>query len=129
MHHTTPPPPSWFEDAPQDEDIVIGQETVSLKCPITLTLLEKPVRSINCPHVFSLDAIKELIKLGRGECECPVPGCAAQITLNTVREDRIMARRVMEEKAREEQRVLAQRMDTQDVSQNEIVVDDVKFAG
>jgi SUMO ligase MMS21 Smc5/6 complex component len=55
-------------------------------------------------HVYSLGAIKELVTLGRRKCNCPVAGCAAEVTMDSIREDKVMARKVREEKIREEER-------------------------
>ena len=105
---------------------MLGQEIQSLKCPITLTLLEKPVRNTTCPHVYSLEAIKQLINHGRGSCECPVPGCGARVTLNSIREDKVMARKVREEKAREEERANEQSREVHELTEgmSEIVYED-----
>jgi len=105
--HDEPAPESWFStgvEEEEDDDLVMGQAVQSLKCPIMLVLLDKPVRNTLCPHVYSLDAIKELVKQGRGSCECPVPGCDARVSMAGVKEDKVMARKVKEEKAREEER-------------------------
>jgi SUMO ligase MMS21 Smc5/6 complex component len=110
-HEHQNPPESWFVDAngaeeeeEEDDDLVMGKAIQSLKCPITLMFLEKPVRNTLCPHVYSLDAIKELVRQGRGSCECPVPGCDAHVTMAGVKEDKGMARKVRQERAREEER-------------------------
>lgn len=109
-HTNQPAPPTWFPDATtadaeEDDDLIIDQEIQSLKCPITLSLLEKPVRNENCVHVYSLDAIKELVRQGLGKCKCPVAGCSVQVTMKSLREDKAMARRVMLEKNRLEERM------------------------
>lgn len=81
--------------------MVIGSEIQSLKCPITLQLLEKPVRNAGCPHVYSLEAIRQLIRHGGVEgIKCPVSGCEAEVSMASVREDKSMARRVREERER-----------------------------
>jgi E3 SUMO-protein ligase NSE2 len=128
-----PPPATWFGTETIDDDIVVDQEIQSLKCPITLTLLEKPVRNTNCVHVYSLNAIKELVRQGRGKCECPVAGCAAEVTMDGVREDKVMARKIREEMAREEERENERPHDVQELTEgmSEIVYedDDIKFEG
>jgi E3 SUMO-protein ligase NSE2 len=128
-----PPPATWFGTETIDDDIVVDQEIQSLKCPITLTLLEKPVRSTNCVHVYSLDAIKELVRQGRGKCECPVAGCAAEVTMDGIREDKVMARKIREEMAREEERENERPRNVQELTEgiSEIVYedDDIKFEG
>jgi SUMO ligase MMS21 Smc5/6 complex component len=104
-HENQPAPPTWFPtdtdaDEEEDDDLIIGQEIQSLNCPITLSLLEKPVRNENCVHIYSYDAIKELVRQGGGRCRCPVTGCSAVVSMKTVREDKAMARRVELEKNR-----------------------------
>jgi E3 SUMO-protein ligase NSE2 len=132
VHHPNiPQPASWFaSDSGQgsiDDDIVVDQEIQSLKCPITLMLLEKPVRNSTCPHVYSLDAIKELARHSYGECECPVAGCPAIVRMEQLREDKVMARKVREEKSREDERA-ANRITESHVltdEESEIVLEDM----
>jgi len=142
-HPNQPEPSSWFTldaTAPgadtadaddEDEDIVMGAQIQSLKCPITLTLLENPVRNDKCPHVYSLDAIKELVKQGRGHCTCPVAGCSAVVTMKGVREDKVMARKVREERIRIEEREQEGRGEVQEVGEGSsmMIDEDVKFEG
>ena len=134
-HENVPQPSTWFPSrnraVDEDDDLVVDQEIQSLKCPITLTLLEKPVRNTHCVHVYSLDAIKELVRQGRGKCNCPVAGCAAEVTMKGVREDKAMARKIREEKAREDERVAEGRGNVQEITEgmSEIIYeeDDVKL--
>ena len=124
-----PQPATWFpaessRNGNDDDDIVVDQEIQSLKCPITLTLLENPVRNTKCPHVYSLDAITELLRLGRGICRCPVAGCQASVTKNDLREDKAMARKVREEKAREEERAAEMSREFQEVTETDIMMED-----
>ena len=120
-------PENWFSTASQDDDIVINQEIQSLKCPVTLQLLEKPVKNVNCPHVYSLDAIKELVRQGGGRCQCPVSGCQAEVTMQRVREDKVMARKVREERSRLEERAGEETMDFEEITEGEItMMEDIK---
>lgn len=102
-HANVPAPRSWFDaaSAEDDDDIVVGQEIQSLKCPLTLRLLEEPVRNSLCPHVYSKAAIFEIILVSGGSVPCPVAGCSARVTRAQLREDKIMARKVREEQARD----------------------------
>jgi SUMO ligase MMS21 Smc5/6 complex component len=119
IHHKNQPPPiSWFvspDTAMEDDDVVVDQEIQSLKCPLTLVLLEKPVRNKQCPHVYSLDAIKQVIKNSGGSCVCPISGCGTIVTLNSIREDKAMARKVRDEKERLEEAAAEGMRDVQDL--------------
>ena len=128
-HQNQPPPASWFgTDTVEDDDIVVDQEIQSLNCPITLTLLENPVRNATCPHVYSRAAIVELIRHGRGQIKCPVAGCGANVTEKQLKEDKVMARKIREEKAREEERVATARQDALEVSEgmSDVIYEDIK---
>ena len=125
-------PATWFSAdtrgtiAPDDDDIIVGHQVQSLKCPLTLQLLEKPMRNTTCPHVYSLDAIKELVRNGRGICPCPVSGCNSEVTMAGIREDKVMARKVRQEKERAEERMEAEGRDVQDITEgmSEIIYED-----
>ena len=71
------------------------------------------------------------MRQGHGKCDCPVAGCAAEVTMKGVREDKAMARKVREEKAREDERVAEGRSDAQEITEgmSEIIYeeDDVKL--
>jgi SUMO ligase MMS21 Smc5/6 complex component len=132
-HENQPAPTTWFPtdadaNEEEDDDLIIGQEIQSLKCPITLQLLEKPVRNENCVHVYSYDAIKELVRQGQGgRCNCPVTGCNAIVTMKTVREDKAMARRVDLEKNRLEEMMDEGPEDVHEVTEGtSMIVEDLK---
>jgi hypothetical protein len=57
-----------------DDDIVIARETVSTKCPVTLTELVDPIMSKLCRHTFEKAAIMQMIG-HRSDIECPSTGC------------------------------------------------------
>jgi E3 SUMO-protein ligase NSE2 len=121
-------PETWFGDDAQeemDDDIVLGQHIQSLNCPITLMRLEKPVKNTKCPHVYSLDAIQQLVRHGHGSCKCPVSGCQADVTMEGVKEDKVMARKLREDKAREEERAADGDREVQDITEemSEVVYD------
>ena len=134
-HKNIPQPESWFTTATANEndDIVVGQEIQSLNCPITLTLLEKPVRNTKCVHVYSLEAIRELVRQGGGKCKCPVSGCVEEVVMERVREDKVMERKVREERRRREERSTEGWGDALEVNEGISEIDfedeDVKFKG
>lgn len=51
-------------------------------------------RSTVCPHAFSGDAIKELLKQNHGSIDCPQSGCHKRLTMSTMKPDEGLARRV-----------------------------------
>ncbi|CCG83611.1 E3 SUMO-protein ligase nse2 [Taphrina deformans PYCC 5710] len=76
----------------------------NLKCPITMMTLHHPMRSTVCVHVYSRDALAEMLARNRGTIHCPVAGCDKTLTADTVERDRVMERRVRvqeDEEARE----------------------------
>jgi len=76
--------------------------------------------------VYSLDAIKELVRHGGGSCMCPVSGCEAQVTMEGVREDKVMARKIREEKARQEERLTMDGREIQELTEgmSEVIYED-----
>ncbi|CED84562.1 Protein involved in DNA repair [Phaffia rhodozyma] len=85
-------------ESDSDEEIEVGGMTQNFKCPLSLTLLVDPVSSTVCPHSFSKTNIYEYI--GRSSRQCPQTGCVAMINLDSLREDRALAKRVAAEKRR-----------------------------
>jgi SUMO ligase MMS21 Smc5/6 complex component len=81
------------------------------------------VRNTACPHVYSLEAIRELVRHGRGMIACPVAGCGEQVSMGSVKEDKGMARRVRVERERilEEGRV---EREGEEVGEESMVVDE-----
>lgn len=56
-----------------DDDIVIARETISTKCPISLTELKDPIMNKHCQHVFEKEYIMQMI--ARSNIVCPSTGC------------------------------------------------------
>jgi E3 SUMO-protein ligase NSE2 len=69
-----------------DDDIEVlppanSAASATVKCPITQTYLEKPVKNKQCGHVYSKDAITSMIRTSARQgrnCSCPVAGCVVQ---------------------------------------------------
>ncbi|KAJ5796287.1 uncharacterized protein N7518_004827 [Penicillium psychrosexuale] len=93
--------------AGSDDDIAIERERISLKCPLTLTLYQDPVKSTKCPHSFEREAIMDMISRSqttiappasrRGQhrvrvVKCPV--CSTPLTADDLRPDPVLLRRV-----------------------------------
>ncbi|CRG84059.1 hypothetical protein PISL3812_01398 [Talaromyces islandicus] len=106
----------------EDEEISIERERISLKCPLTFSTFEDPVKSTKCVHSFERQAIEDLIRNstmtiaagehdfqggGRGArarrvraVRCPV--CSVTLTLNDLKRDPVLLRRVLRAKAAEQ---------------------------
>jgi hypothetical protein len=79
------------KDGGDDDDIEFlnhqSSSEKSLKCPITMVLLEEPVKNKTCKHVYSKAGIMQLMGQ-KGFCKCPVPGCGNhQVTLVQLEKD------------------------------------------
>jgi len=107
--------------AGRDEDLEVVEapttQASTLKCPITQSFLEHPVKHVKCGHVFSRDAILQHI---RNDKRCPVPGCATgNIRPEELKADAEIAREVQRAKRLQEiqQKALSQQaidMDAED---------------
>lgn len=106
----------------EDEEVAIERERISLKCPLTFSTFEDPVKSTKCVHSFERRAIEDLIRNstmtvaagdqdfqggGRGArarrvraVQCPV--CSVTLTLNDLKRDPVLLRRVLRAKAAEQ---------------------------
>ncbi|KAL1966982.1 hypothetical protein VTN77DRAFT_3726 [Rasamsonia byssochlamydoides] len=98
------------------DEIAIERERISLKCPLTLLPFTDPVTSTKCPHSFERQAIEDMInrssmtvpaepdprggargapatRARRVRCvQCPV--CTVTLTLNDLKRDPVLLRRV-----------------------------------
>ncbi|WEW58210.1 hypothetical protein PRK78_003678 [Emydomyces testavorans] len=96
-------------DHDDDEDVAVQRERISLRCPITLLPFKDPVTSTKCPHSFEREAIEDMVNLSRETIFISIPGtrdgrqriqcvkcpvCSAQITLQDLRHDPVLLRRV-----------------------------------
>ncbi|RUS21921.1 zinc-finger of the MIZ type in Nse subunit-domain-containing protein [Endogone sp. FLAS-F59071] len=96
VHHPNEVMPSLIPRPTDDseDDIVIGSQRVSLKCPITQTLLVNPVTSKICKHSFSGAAVTDMINRQGGKIRCPESGCEKILTLNDLAPNKGLARKV-----------------------------------
>ena len=92
-------------DEGSDEEIMFEGGTTGLICPLSAKLPDNPVVSTSCHHVYDKDHIVRYIKeRSRGRfpyVECPVAGCNAQISLNTIIEDPKITKQVNQAKQEE----------------------------
>ena len=93
---------------PEDDDIEIDRERISLKCPLTLLPFQDPVTSTKCPHSFEKTAIEDMIRRSTfmvdadhsratghqraRAVQCPV--CTVMLTLGDIKPDVALLRRV-----------------------------------
>ncbi|KAK4518507.1 uncharacterized protein ATC70_008725 [Mucor velutinosus] len=77
-----------------DDDVVMGPTKISLKCPVSMTWLDKPVTSTKCKHTYSKTAIFSLFPSMSHMITCPIPGCNRTLTRNDFMDDPVMADRV-----------------------------------
>ena len=68
------------DDPDQDDELAVVRGESSnrmsdskIKCPLTMAVMDDPVRSKVCKHSFQRAAISEYLR--RGNRRCPVPGC------------------------------------------------------
>ena len=77
-------------------------ETHALKCPITATFFEDPVKNKVCGHTYSKSGLQQMVK--NRKKGCPVAGCKNNdLSLAQVEPDEEMRMRVNRFKKREEQ--------------------------
>ncbi|KAJ4322327.1 hypothetical protein N0V94_002436 [Neodidymelliopsis sp. IMI 364377] len=89
-------------DFDSDDDIVMDKATISTKCPITFQQFKDPYTSNKCPHTFEKNAILDMIRhsgsnFGRGGTKsvaCPIPGCDQQLSVEDLRSDPILVRKI-----------------------------------
>jgi hypothetical protein len=66
-------------DDPEEEEelqIIATSSTQTLKCPLSGAMLQDPVRSKVCKHVYSKVALQQYLAQKQGRnCACPVVGC------------------------------------------------------
>jgi hypothetical protein len=90
----------------EDDDIAVlpmenGEQ--SLKCPLTATLMENPVKNKICKHTYSRAAIMQHIAASARNCVCPVAGCQNRnVTASQLEEDKLMETLVRRFKTRQQ---------------------------
>jgi hypothetical protein len=88
-----------------DDDLEIvntGDDVHALKCPITGTFFEDPVKNKVCGHSYSRGGLQQVLK--NRKTSCPVTGCRNNgLSLQQVEEDEEMRMKVARFKKREEQ--------------------------
>ncbi|KAJ8587279.1 hypothetical protein M405DRAFT_852965 [Rhizopogon salebrosus TDB-379] len=83
------------DESDDEDELEIGGVTQDFKCPITLMLLENPLKSSTCGHAFSGEAIRDYLK----RCppsgkSCPAAGCSQKLTIVMMVADSGLEKRV-----------------------------------
>ncbi|KAL3940671.1 MAG: hypothetical protein SGBAC_004836 [Bacillariaceae sp.] len=90
------------KDQDDELEVVGGSTTMSLKCPITGTLLQDPMRNKVCHHVYSKHAILSYAR--KGNAKCPNVGCGnITLSIGQLEDDHQTGRLVKREKIRLEE--------------------------
>ena len=65
------------EDDGSDDEIAVARENISLRCPLSLTVMKEPYSHKKCKHTFEKEAIMDYLKGSGGQnVECPQTGCS-----------------------------------------------------
>ena len=59
-----------------DDDLEVARETISLKCPLTLRLMDEPYSNHKCKHTFEKEAILDYLSAQTEAMQCPQTGCS-----------------------------------------------------
>ncbi|KAG8532820.1 uncharacterized protein KY384_002698 [Bacidia gigantensis] len=104
--------PAGIQANDPNEDFMVESERVTMKCPITLTIMKDPVKSKKCVHNFERDAILEMIQMiGREPRErgaprkvarCPV--CEVPLTADDLEPNQVLLRKIKRIQAAEQRR-------------------------
>ncbi|KAH8666720.1 zinc-finger of the MIZ type in Nse subunit-domain-containing protein [Xylariales sp. PMI_506] len=87
----------WFDGAGEDEDddLVVENEIVDLRCPLTLVTMSEPFTSSKCKHTFEKAAITEYLRSKPGrKATCPQTGCNKEVSLKDFALDEVFLRRI-----------------------------------
>eukprot|EP00002_Diphylleia_rotans_P027251 TRINITY_DN5459_c0_g2_i1.p1 TRINITY_DN5459_c0_g2~~TRINITY_DN5459_c0_g2_i1.p1 ORF type:complete len:217 (+),score=50.47 TRINITY_DN5459_c0_g2_i1:47-697(+) len=80
-------------DAPTDDDIESVGEISTHRCPLSLTLLVEPMKNVDCGHHYNKAAIENHLRQ-KAFVDCPVSGCNARVTRDSLVFDHEKQRRV-----------------------------------
>eukprot|EP00526_Cylindrotheca_closterium_P015302 CAMPEP_0113650008 /NCGR_PEP_ID=MMETSP0017_2-20120614/26597_1 /TAXON_ID=2856 /ORGANISM="Cylindrotheca closterium" /LENGTH=244 /DNA_ID=CAMNT_0000562467 /DNA_START=39 /DNA_END=773 /DNA_ORIENTATION=+ /assembly_acc=CAM_ASM_000147 len=104
----------------QDDELEVvgGNTTVSLKCPITGTLLQDPMRNKVCHHVYSKHAILNYVRNRNNKC--PNVGCVnTNLSMGQLEDDHQTARLVKREMIRMEEEKRQQTQNAMELEDDE----------
>lgn len=97
-----PPLRTYFDDYNEDdEDLVVAQERIEYKCPLTKHYYVNPVTSIACGHSFEKEAILAMFSRSGDEIKCPVPACSHHFTARLLQPNEELLVKAQAQKERE----------------------------
>jgi hypothetical protein len=95
----------------EDDDLIVTSSTDNVKCPITATVFEMPMKNVVCGHTYSKAGIEHVLRSSR---ECPVAGCSNKhVTKNQLERDIDMEREV-KKYLRKQERIKIMRLSQSD---------------
>ncbi|KAI0378974.1 zinc-finger of the MIZ type in Nse subunit-domain-containing protein [Hypomontagnella monticulosa] len=78
-----------------DEDLIVAEEHLDIRCPLSLTVMKDPYTSAKCKHTFEKASIVEFLRDKPGRrARCPQTGCGREITISDFHPDPVMLRRI-----------------------------------
>ncbi|KAI1770338.1 zinc-finger of the MIZ type in Nse subunit-domain-containing protein [Hypoxylon cercidicola] len=91
----------WFtqnggrDEADDDEDLIIAEEHVDVRCPLSMVVMQDPYTSQKCKHTFEKNSIVQFLR-GQpgGRARCPQTGCGKEISIKDFQPDPVMLRRI-----------------------------------
>lgn len=80
----------WFaqngghDEADDDEDLIIAEEHVDVRCPLSMVVMQDPYTSRKCKHTFEKNSIVQFLRSQpHGRARCPQTGCGKVRTPTT----------------------------------------------
>ncbi|KAI1760048.1 zinc-finger of the MIZ type in Nse subunit-domain-containing protein [Hypoxylon sp. FL1150] len=91
----------WFteagshDEAGDDEDLIIAEEHVDVRCPLSMVVMEDPYTCQICKHTFEKNSITQFLRSQPGgRAQCPQTGCVKQISIQDFQPDPVMLRKI-----------------------------------
>ncbi|KAI1472632.1 zinc-finger of the MIZ type in Nse subunit-domain-containing protein [Daldinia caldariorum] len=88
----------WFsqnggeDEASDDDDLIVAEEHLDIRCPLSLVVMKDPYTSTKCRHTFEKDSIIQF--LGNRRARCPQAGCNKEVTISDFHPDPVMLRNI-----------------------------------
>lgn len=95
----------------EDDDLIVTSSTDNVKCPITATVFEMPMKNLVCGHTYSKAGIEHVLRNSR---ECPVAGCSNKHVTRSQLERDIDMEREVKKYLRKQERIKNMRLSQSD---------------
>jgi hypothetical protein len=95
----------------EDDDLIVTSSTDNVKCPITATVFEMPMRNTVCGHTYSKAGIEHMLRTSH---ECPVAGCWNKRVNRNQLERNIEMEREVKKYLRKQERIKITRLSQSD---------------